>query len=101
MIESIAESQANYFFIQDKSGIPRIHPQNYKICQKIVDFLPIFMYFEVDITYNKRITGTGLTPLIQLSNSETFVVRGLNFNDLLSTDRKQRQSSARTKTSLY
>ena len=85
MVESIAESQANYFFLQDKSGIPRKHPQNYKICEKIVDFLPIFMYFEADLTHNRRITDHGLTPLIQLSNSQTFAIRGLNFDNLLST----------------
>ena len=57
------------------------------------------MYFEVDLTHNRRITKNGINALLEVANSETIAVRGLN--ELLAKDRRERESAALAKTSLY
>ena len=121
MVQSIAESQPDYFFIVDKnrpsnstatSGSrsgrhhssskkpkPRPHPETYPICEKIVDYLPVYMYFEVDLSHNRRITKNGINALLEVANSDAIAVRGLK--DLLSRDRREREIAALAKTSLY
>lgn len=118
MVQSIAESQPDHFFIVDKNkqssaqsgsskkgrhhsskSKPRPHPETYPICEKIVDYLPVYMYFEVDLSHNRRITKNGINALLEVANSETIAVRGLK--DLLSRDRREREIAALAKTSLY
>merc|ERR1712099_81459 len=117
MVQSIAESQPDYFFIIDKNGKhqssqpskksrhhsskskPRPHPETYPICEKIVDYLPVYMYFEVDLSHNRRITKNGINALLEVANSDSIAVRGLK--DLLSRDRREREIAALAKTSLY
>ena len=57
------------------------------------------MYFEVDLTHNRRITKNGINALLEVANSETIAVRGLN--ELLAKDRREREAAALAKTSLY
>merc|ERR550525_1062501 len=117
MVQSIAESQPDYFFIVDKNkqsrndggskpkrhhaskSKPRPHPETYPICEKIVDYLPVYMYFEVDLSHNRRITKNGINALLEVANSDAIAVRGLK--DLLSRDRREREIAALAKTSLY
>jgi len=121
MVQAIAESQPDYFFIVDKNSKhrerereaadkkkgrhhsskakPRPHPETYPICEKIVDYLPVYMYFEVDLSHNRRITKNGINALLEVSNSDSIAVRGLQ--DLLSRDRREREIAALAKTSLY
>lgn len=117
MVQSIAESQPDYFFIVDKNSKhqssqtnkksrhhsskskPRPHPETYPICEKIVDYLPVYMYFEVDLSHNRRITKNGINALLEVANSDSIAVRGLK--DLLSRDRREREIAALAKTSLY
>eukprot|EP00488_Nonionellina_sp_1-RS-2012_P003334 TRINITY_DN701_c0_g1_i1.p1 TRINITY_DN701_c0_g1~~TRINITY_DN701_c0_g1_i1.p1 ORF type:complete len:119 (-),score=30.59 TRINITY_DN701_c0_g1_i1:359-715(-) len=118
MVQSIAESQPDYFFIIDKNANkhqsnqaskksrhhsskskPRPHPETYPICEKIVDYLPVYMYFEVDLSHNRRITKNGINALLEVANSDSIAVRGLK--DLLSRDRREREIAALAKTSLY
>jgi len=99
MIQAIAESQSEYFFINDKSGKLRPCPETYPICEKIVDFLPIVMFFEIDLSHNRRITKNGINTLLEVANSDTLIVSGLK--ELLSKDRKEREEAALAKTSLY
>ena len=117
MVQSIAESQPDYFFIIDKNNKhqssqsskksrhhsskskPRPHPETYPICEKIVDYLPVYMYFEVDLSHNRRITKNGINALLEVANSDSIAVRGLK--DLLSRDRREREIAALAKTSLY
>jgi len=125
MVQAIAESQPDYFFIIDASksakhrereaaereragkkgrhhsskAKPRPHPETYPICEKIVDYLPVYMYFEVDLSHNRRITKNGINALLEVSNSDSIAVRGLK--DLLSRDRREREIAALAKTSLY
>eukprot|EP01083_Nonionella_stella_P186212 681203_1 len=120
MVQSIAESQPDYFFIIDKNASqskhqssqpnkksrhhsskskPRPHPETYPICEKIVDYLPVYMYFEVDLSHNRRITKNGINALLEVANSDSIAVRGLK--DLLSRDRREREIAALAKTSLY
>lgn len=77
----------------------RPHPETYPICEKIVDYLPVYMYFEVDLSHNRRITKGGVNALLEVANSDTIAVRGLR--DLLSRDRRERELAALAKTSLY
>merc|ERR1711902_298059 len=117
MVQSIAESQPDYFFIVDKNkqsaapsgskkgrhhsskSKPRPHPETYPICEKIVDYLPVYMYFEVDLSHNRRITKNGINALLEVANSDSIAVRGLK--DLLSRDLREREIAALAKTSLY
>lgn len=118
MVQSIAESQPDYFFIIDRNNKhhssskpskssrhhsskskPRPHPETYPICEKIVDYLPVYMYFEVDLSHNRRITKNGINALLEVANSESIAVRGLK--DLLARDRREREIAALAKTSLY
>jgi len=124
MVQSIAESQPNYFFIIDQNNNnqsnqspekssnghrsskhhsskskPRPHPETYPICEKIVDYLPVYMYFEVDLSHNRRITKNGINALLEVANSDSIAVEGLK--DLLSRDRREREVAALAKTSLY
>jgi hypothetical protein len=77
----------------------RPHPDTYPICEKIVDYVPIYMYFEVDLSHNRRITKNGINALLEVANSDTIAVKGLK--DLLSKDRREREAAALAKTSLY
>jgi len=127
LVQSIAEAQPDYFFITDSKhsgqsdqhsansnhsaakskdrrhhstkSKPRPHPETYPICEKIVDYLPVYMYFEVDLSHNRRITKNGINALLEVANSENIAVRGLK--DLLSRDRREREIAALAKTSLY
>lgn len=123
MVQSIAEAQPDYFFIIDSQTTttkqaqpqtanghrsskhhsskskPRPHPETYPICEKIVDYLPVYMYFEVDLSHNRRITKNGINALLEVANSDSIAVKGLK--DLLSRDRREREVAALAKTSLY
>merc|ERR1740123_2532821 len=101
MVQSIAEAQPDYFFIVDKNAKhrerdresaerdkkkgrhhsskakPRPHPETYPICEKIVDYLPVYMYFEVDLSHNRRITKNGINALLEVANSDSIAVKGL------------------------
>mmetsp|Transcript_15404 Transcript_15404/g.24275 ORF Transcript_15404/g.24275 Transcript_15404/m.24275 type:complete len:520 (-) Transcript_15404:620-2179(-) len=120
MVQAIAESQPDHFFIVDKNAQtkhqsnqpnkgkrphhlskskPRPHPETYPICEKIVDYLPVYMYFEVDLSHNRRITKNGINALLEVANSDSIHVRGLK--DLLARDRRDREIAALAKTSLY
>ena len=57
------------------------------------------MYFEVDLSHNRRITKNGINALLDVANSDSISVRGLR--DLLSKDRREREIAALAKTSLY
>ena len=104
MIEAIAESQPDYFLITKSNNDhsmkkikskQRVHP----ICEMIVDYLPIYMYFQVDLSHNRKVSKDGIEALLQVSNSDSIAVDGLK--DLLSKDRREREIAALAKTSLY
>eukprot|EP00485_Elphidium_margaritaceum_P009960 CAMPEP_0202689788 /NCGR_PEP_ID=MMETSP1385-20130828/4969_1 /ASSEMBLY_ACC=CAM_ASM_000861 /TAXON_ID=933848 /ORGANISM="Elphidium margaritaceum" /LENGTH=515 /DNA_ID=CAMNT_0049344977 /DNA_START=237 /DNA_END=1784 /DNA_ORIENTATION=- len=78
---------------------PRPHPETYPICEKIVDYLPVYMYFEVDLSHNRRITKNGINALLEVAASDSIAIRGLK--ELLSKDRREREIAALAKTSLY
>jgi len=96
MVQAVAESQPKIFFVGDSAGKLRPHPDTYPICEKIIDFVPIFMFFEVDLSHNRRITKNGLTVLMDVANSEETCIRGLK--EILSKERKEKEE---TVTSLY
>jgi len=99
MVQAIAEAQSESFFISDKSGKLRPNSETYPICEKIIDYVPIYMYFEVDLSHNRRISKNGINALLEVANSDTIAVRGLK--ELLSKDRREREAAALAKTSLY
>ena len=77
----------------------RPNGETYKICETIVQYLPIYMYFELDVTHNNRITKNGISELTKVANSQSIVVKG--FKELLAKDRKEREAVAMSKTSFY
>ena len=77
----------------------RPNEETYKICEIIVQYLPIYMYFELDVTNNNRMTKNGISELTKVANSQSIVVKG--FKELLAKDRKDREAVAMSKTSFY
>ena len=106
MVQAIAESQPEYFFRSDKDNgssqleiKPRANPSTFTICEMIVDYLPIYMYFQIDLSHNQRISRHGINALLDVANSESIAFDGLK--ELLLTDHRQRHAAAFARTSLY
>ena len=103
MAQAIAHSRRDEFFeCIARKGAQSIYKKDpnqetYPICERIVDYLPIYMYFQVDLSHNSRISRHGISALLEVANLESIV----GLKELLSKDRREREKAALAKTSLY
>ncbi|ETO13080.1 hypothetical protein RFI_24292, partial [Reticulomyxa filosa] len=84
MVQAVAESQSALFFISDAIGKLRPHPDTYPICEKIIDYVPIFMFFEVDLSHNRRITKNGINTLLEAASAENLQQKKKKGEDSIS-----------------
>ena len=104
MIEAIAKSQPDHFVTMesdDNHSMKKIKSKQRfdPICEIIVDYLPIYMYLQVDLSHNRKVGKHGIDALLQVANSDSIAIDGLN--ELLFRDRRERDSASSAKTSLY
>lgn len=99
MVQAVAESHREHFYQPDKNGKLRPDPDTFALCERIIDYIPVFMHFEIDLSHNRRITKNGITALTEVAESETVHIRGLI--EMLGKDRREREQAALARTSLY
>jgi len=80
-------------------AIADVQPDLNEVSQHIVDYVPIYMYFELDLSHNSRISKTGIDSLLEVINSHSVCVQGMEA--YLAQHRADRDKYASQQTALY